>query len=70
MHRAVRGVCIGVDRNLSPGDLVPDDLTAAEVQFLTSIGAIEKVEPPPAAPAEAPAPTPEAKAPAKPGKEK
>jgi hypothetical protein len=69
MHRAVRGVCIGVDRNLSPGDPVPDDLTAAEVQFLTSIGAIEKVEPPPASPVEA-TPIPEAKAPAKPGKEK
>lgn len=45
--RALRGVCIGVDKHLVPGDTA--DLPAAEVQFLASIGAVEQVpdEPPP-----------------------
>jgi len=39
--RALRGVCIGVDRHLKPGDTV--DLPAAEVPFLASIGAVEVI---------------------------
>jgi len=39
--RALRGVCVGVERHLMPGDT--DDLDAAQVQFLTSIGAVERV---------------------------
>lgn len=39
--RARRGVCIGVDRHLQAGDLA--DLDAAQVQFLVSIGAVERV---------------------------
>jgi hypothetical protein len=46
--RALRGVCIGVDRHLAPGDTA--DLEAAQVTFLVSIGA---VEPLPDAPAKA-----------------
>lgn len=44
--RALRGVCVGVDRHLKPGDI--DDLDAAQVQFLTGIGAVEPLpdEPP------------------------
>lgn len=83
MHRATRGVCIGVDRHLQAGDPVPPDLTAAEVQFLASIGAVEKVpdapvqaelaevvassDAPPPADAQ-PTPDPETPTPAKPGK--
>lgn len=37
--RALRGVCIGVDRNLKPGDTA--DLEAAQVEFLANIGAVE-----------------------------
>jgi hypothetical protein len=44
MHRALRGVCIGVDRHLLPGDTV--QLDAATAQFLTSIGAVAQVEEP------------------------
>lgn len=46
--RSLRGVCIGVDRHLKPGDSA--DLDAATVQFLVSIGAVERVAdaPPPA----------------------
>lgn len=54
--RARRGVCIGVDRHLKPGDLA--DLDAAQVTFLVGIGAVEVVpvepEPKPDVP-EAPA---------------
>ena len=39
--RALRGVCIGVNRNLGVGD--SDDLDAATVTFLKSIGAVESV---------------------------
>lgn len=42
--RALRGVCIGVDRHMKVGDV--EDLDTATGQFLLSIGAIEKfVEP-------------------------
>lgn len=45
--RALRGVCVGVDQHLGAGDTA--DLDAAQVQFLVSIGAVEKVpDPPPA----------------------
>lgn len=39
--RALRGVCIGVDSHLKAGDIA--DLEAAQVQFLVSIGAVEKI---------------------------
>lgn len=42
-HRATRGVCIGVDRHLKAGGLVPADVDAATLQFLRSIGAVEFV---------------------------
>jgi hypothetical protein len=54
-YRALRGVCIGVNRVLSP-DSDPVELDAATAQFLTSIGAVALVEQ--AAPAE-PAPVDE-----------
>lgn len=37
--KALRGVCIGVDRHLKAGDSA--DLDAAMVTFLKSIGAVE-----------------------------
>lgn len=37
--RALRGVCIGVDRHLVPGDVA--DVDATQVSFLVSIGAVE-----------------------------
>ncbi len=77
--RALRGVCIGVERHLAAGDTA--DLEAAQVQFLVSIGAVERVVDPapapaataanepaeagPAEPTDSPTETP---APAKPGK--
>jgi hypothetical protein len=39
--KALRGVCIGVDRHLKPGDI--EDLEPALVTFLTGIGAVERV---------------------------
>lgn len=72
MYRALRGVCIGSERHLMPGD-PPVRLDRGTAQFLTSIGAIELV-PEPAEPAEeapaeaAPPPAPETTAPAKAGK--
>lgn len=39
--RALRGVCIGVDRHLKAGDT--EDLDAALVTFLVGIGAVERV---------------------------
>jgi hypothetical protein len=39
--RALRGVCIGVDRHLKPGDV--EQMEAAQAQYLVSIGAIELV---------------------------
>jgi len=70
--RALRGVCIGVDRHLVPGDTA--DLEPATVTFLVYIKAVEVVkdEPTPnpeAAPAEAEPVTRNTK-PVKPGKEK
>jgi hypothetical protein len=61
---ALRGVCIGVDRHLVPGDPVPD-IGDDTTQFLVSIGAIGKA---PQQPAETAAePTPEATKPVKAG---
>jgi hypothetical protein len=62
--RALRGVCIGVDRHLKAGDTA--DLEHATTQFLKNIGAVEVViDEPPAEPA------PESNVkPAKAGKEK
>lgn len=40
--KALRGVCIGVDRHLRAGDSA--DLDAAMVTFLSSIGAVEVVK--------------------------
>lgn len=57
--RALRGVCIGVERHLKPGDTA--DLDAAQVQFLVSIGAVEAVK-------EEPEVKPEIKAPEKSGR--
>lgn len=37
--RALRGVCIGVDRHLMPGEFA--ELDPANAQFLTSIKAVE-----------------------------
>lgn len=46
--RALRGVCIGPERHLVLGETA--DLAPSDVQFLVSIGAVEKVvEPPPPA---------------------
>lgn len=39
-YRACRGVCIGVDRHLKAGDLVPADVDTDTVKFLVSIGAV------------------------------
>lgn len=48
--KALRGVCIGVDRHLVAGDT--EDLEPALVTFLAGIGAVEVVkdEPAPAKP--------------------
>lgn len=46
--RALRGVCVGVNRHLKPGDV--DDIDQATEAFLVSIGAVERyVEPTPQA---------------------
>jgi hypothetical protein len=55
-YRALRGVCIGVDRHLKAGDV--EDLDPATGKFLISIGAVvEHESSPPAAdePAQQPA---------------
>lgn len=44
-YRALRGVCIGVDRHLKAGDTA--DLDPATGKFLASIGAVEEFQPPP-----------------------
>jgi hypothetical protein len=44
--RALRGVCVGVDRHLRAGDTA--DVDDASVQFLASIGAVEIVKDEPA----------------------
>jgi hypothetical protein len=42
-YRALRGICIGVERHLAAGDV--EDLTDPQlVQFLIGIAAIEKVD--------------------------
>jgi hypothetical protein len=43
LYRALRGVCIGVDRHLKVDDTA--DLDPATGKFLTSIGAVEEVKP-------------------------
>lgn len=65
--RALRGVCIGPGRHLSPGETA--DLDAATVQFLVSIGAVEVVKDDPAPVVEA-QPEPKSTPAKKPGKEK
>lgn len=73
--RALRGVCIGPGRHLTPGETA--DIDPATTQFLVSIGAVARVDEP--KPAEAPAvaepapepiaePEPETPAPPKGGK--
>lgn len=42
--RAKRGVCIGVERHLLPGETA--EIDAGSVQFLTAIGAVEVVPDP------------------------
>jgi hypothetical protein len=69
--RAVRGVCIGVERHLKPGDTA--DLNPAEVTFLVSIGAVAPVLDEPLPPSEeqataAPELAPNLKPTEKPGK--
>lgn len=44
--KALRGVCIGVNEHLLPGDTA--DLDAAMVTYLTGIGAVAVVTEPPA----------------------
>lgn len=44
--KALRGVCIGVDRHLKAGDT--EDLEPALVTFLVGIGAVERVKDEPA----------------------
>jgi len=59
--RALRGVCIGVERHLKAGDT--EDLDPALVTFLVGIGAVEPVKDEPK-----PEPKPEAAAPEKSGR--
>lgn len=62
--RALRGVCIGVDRHLRAGDSA--DLDPAMVTFLVGIGAVERIDDMPAV---EPQTLPDEKpAPGKPGK--
>jgi hypothetical protein len=44
--RALRGVCIGVERHLKPGEST--DVDAAVATFLTGIGAVERMPDDPA----------------------
>jgi hypothetical protein len=39
--RCLRGVCVGIERHLAPGDT--DDLEPALVNYLVNIGAVEIV---------------------------
>jgi hypothetical protein len=66
--RALRGVCIGVERHLVAGDTA--DLPPAEVPFLVSIKAVEVVkdEPPPVPAPDPPQPTEPQPTPKKHGK--
>lgn len=66
--KALRGVCIGVDRHLIADDTA--DLEPAQVTFLVGIGAVERVPDEPAKPVEPPkveAPSPVKTAPDKSG---
>lgn len=42
--QATRGVCVGPDRHLAPGQVV--DLEAGAARFLLSIGAVQAYAPP------------------------
>jgi hypothetical protein len=64
--RALRGVCVGVDRHLSAGDVT--DLEPATVPFLVSIKAVEVVPDDPSPAVEA-HPEPKKSLGKKPGKE-
>jgi hypothetical protein len=58
--RAIRGVCISVDRHIKPGDVA--DVDAATAQFLVGIGAVERyVAPAPVATSVVADPEPEVK---------
>lgn len=59
--RALRGVCIGVERHMKPSDV--EDLEPALGNYLISIGAAERVVDEPV-PVPAAAPEPEATEPA------
>jgi len=61
---ALRGVCIGVERHLKPGDTA--DLDPATVNFLVSIGAVAPVPDEPA-PTQEQEPVHESKKPGKSG---
>ncbi|HYC00351.1 MAG TPA: hypothetical protein VEC57_14535 [Candidatus Limnocylindrales bacterium] len=60
LYRALRGVCIGPERHVTP-DSEPFALDKGTATFLTSIGAVEEVPatPAPADPAPSPSPAPE-----------
>jgi hypothetical protein len=60
--RALRGICVGVERHLVPGEVA--DVDGQQVPFLASIGAVELVIDEPAAVE----PAPEVESSAKPGK--
>jgi hypothetical protein len=63
--KALRGVCIGVDRHLKAGDI--EDLEPALVTYLSGIGAVEAMKDEPELKPE-PEAKPEVKAPEKSGK--
>lgn len=50
--RAIRGVCVGVERHLAAGDTA--DLDPATGNYLIGIGAVEEAKPEPAKPEPAP----------------
>lgn len=54
--RAIRGVCVGPERHLAPGQVA--DLDDATARYLKSIGAVEDAPPPPVKPTK-PAATPD-----------
>jgi hypothetical protein len=43
-HKATRGVCIGVDRHLVAGDVVPPSVDPATLRFLLSIKAVAEIK--------------------------
>lgn len=67
LYRALRGVCIGPERHVTP-DSEPFALDKGTATFLVSIGAVEEVPAAPApadpAPSHSPAPEPPAEKPA------